>query len=657
MRRFLIILITILYSIMTYSQTGVGYLNYTIYNIVSNSVGQYANNANDFNNMFDLTKGATVYSSGISTANNLLYFNGGFFTTVPNGGNYFGIQTTGYFVPTVSGAYQFAITGDDAEDFLINGTVVCSDYGGHGFNGYQIGTINLIAGQVYTFTTRFQQWGGGWGMYLIWAKPDGSGWGVHPEEVYTKKPLTRSEKINFNFTSGFNPSSFSVNTINKNNNVWSINSSNTLSSLSSSGVVDISSSIDTTKIGNGYQASITAGQTEWSYVNIFNGVATLYIDLRQLSGYDPSTINTVSILDVYSGSVTYTNSDIYWAHYTLPSVPLKITDGTSTYNSNIRNAGYGNYAFSCNIGLSQVQIYKPQGVQFKSISTDSLNAMLSRVVTISDVYLAFKEYSAGGGLFGTGGSTYFTSGIQYMNADVNNDGVFDEKDCFRLLQFLTGQKSLLDTMVIGNFMKLSDTSIYNSVTKANWMTKSNSTTNSYQGIILQDAPNLTHNYYVNVYWKGDVNMSHSPAQTGQYANMSVSNLVNIKTMSVVNNTPVSTYVVTEMVNGNLVMTLTVNPGLNQIAGVQYKVNYDNSILSFTSSNFTTNGNPTNFATDKSSFINVGSLNMTGGFLDNTTKIVLVFTPKQSLNNSFGLLSISNQEAINLDGLNVNNLIK
>lgn len=552
MRRFLIIFFIIFFSKITYSQSGVGYLNYTIYTIQNNGAGAYANNSTDFVNMFDLTKGATVYSSGTSSANNLLYFNGSFFTGVPNGGNYFGLQVTGSFIPTQTGTYSFAITGDDAEDFSINENVVVSDYGPHGFNGYRIGTINLVAGQSYTLRARFQQWGGGWGMYLIWNKPDNSGYAIHSEECYTSLPNPRTEKVNFNFTSGFTPNSFSVNTINEVNNVWSVNSKNTTTALTNVGLIDVSNFIDTVKINNAY---------------------------------------------------------------------------------------------------------KPQGVQLIAVSTDSLNAMISRVVTISDVYLAFKEYSAGGGLFGTGGSTYFTSGIQYMNADVNNDGVFDEKDCYRLLQFLTGQKSLLDTMVIGNFMKLSDTSTYNSVTKANWMTKSNITTDSYRGIILQDAPNLAHNYYVNVYWKGDVNMSHSPAQTGQYANMSVSNSAKIKTMAVATSSNISTYVVTEIIGGNLVMTLTINPGLNQIAGVQYQVNYDNTMLSFTSSNFTVNGNPTNFATDKNTFINVGSLNMTGGILDNTTKIVLTFTPKQSISNSFGLLSITSQEAINTDGTTINNFIK
>ena len=655
MRKLLVILFSLICSI-TYSQ-GVGYLNYVTY-LTHNNTGatnqypQFANSATDFVNMFNTANSnTTIYSQGVGTAAHTLIVDGSYAGGVPRN-NYWGVKVTGYFIPKESGTYYFGIDGDDGVDLSINGNVVTSFYGGHGFNGYRIGSISLTAGTTYTIMARFQQYGGGWGMSVVRKRPSQGSYSTQSHECSTSPGNPRTEKINFNFAGSFNQSSFAFNTVTKSNNVWSVSSRNTLSNLTSSGVGDISNYLDTTKIGSGYNAGITTGQVEWSYVDLSNNSATLYIDLRQFGGVTPSSVNSVSILDVYDGAVTYAGSNIYWAYYTLPSIPTKVTDGTSTYNSYIRNAGYNNYAFKCNVAITQTQTYKEHGVQFKALTSDSLNAILNRVVTIADVYLAFKEYSAGGGLFGTGGSTYFSSGIQYMNADVDNNGIFDERDCFRLLQHLTGQKSLLDTAVLENFMKIADSTDYNSVTKANWMTKDNSTTNLYDGIILKDAPNLSHTYYPNVYWKGDVNMSHSPAQTGQYANTSVSNTMRISTMSIGVSTEIDYTFETELIGDSIVATIKVNPNQNQLTGVQFSLNYDKSI-SYSSTSFVTKGTPTNFAKNTGNSVSVGSLNTSGGTLDNTTTYRVSFKNTSGNTNILGLVTISNYEGIDINGNNLN----
>ena len=81
MRKLLTILFLFIFSI-TYSQSGVGYLNYSVYNIANNGAGQYANNATNFVNMFDVTKGASVYASGVTTAAKALYFVNSFYSNL-----------------------------------------------------------------------------------------------------------------------------------------------------------------------------------------------------------------------------------------------------------------------------------------------------------------------------------------------------------------------------------------------------------------------------------------------------------------------------------------------------------------------------------------------------------------------------------------------
>ena len=127
------------------------------------------------------------------------------------------------------------------------------------------------------------------------------------------------------------------------------------------------------------------------------------------------------------------------------------------------------YGISCDITFAANQQYKPQSVAITT--TNTLSTLYSSIVTVSDVYLAFKEYSNQGGLFGNSvGGGQFTYGIQYDNADVNDDGVFDEKDCYALLQNLTGAKSLIDTMNLRKTLKLIPTSTYNSIGVSNWNT-------------------------------------------------------------------------------------------------------------------------------------------------------------------------------------------
>ena len=52
-------------------------------------------------------------------------------------------------------------------------------------------------------------------------------------------------------------------------------------------------------------------------------------------------------------------------------------------------------------------------------------------------------------------------------------------------------------------------------------------------------------------------------------------------------------------------------------------------------------------------ISIGSLNTSGGILDNTTTYKISFKPNSSINSILGLVSISNTEAINIDGKNLN----
>jgi hypothetical protein len=623
MKKLLTFLFLLMYSV-TYSQSGVGYLNYTIYNTNGSSYrNSYPNSDADFLNLFNTSTGAIIYKTGTTTAYNALYYYQTFFTGVPNGAGYFGIQTTGWFVPKETGTYSFGIDGDDAVDFLLDGVVVTSFYGPHGFGGYRYGTINLIAGRTYTLKARFQQVGGGWGMYLVWKRPSQSTYSVQSDECYSTQPATPTKKgiANFNFNSNITATTFAVG-----------------STLSSVGLVDITTNLDSTKISNGYIGKITSGQVEWSYVNFFNGVTTLYVDMRQFGNTTPSSVNSVSILDVYSGPVTFRTSDGTWAQYTVPSTLPKVLDGTSLYNSNIRNAGYNNYAFSCNVSFGSNMVYQTQSITLTT--TSNLTTLYNSIVTVSDVYMAFQEYS-NQGLFGNQNGSSFTYGIQYQNADINNDGIFNEADCFNLLQNLTGTKTLVDTFNLNKTVRLIPQTRYDSIGKSNWNTFINPLGSTYSFDI--NTGKSTDTINLSVAWKGDVNLSHSTTpKSNNITTMSV------RTMSVSNE--IQSTIMSELVGDSVVVTITLSPLSHQVVGTQFMINYDNSLLKFSTIKFTTNGNPSNFGTDKGTYVNVGSLITDGTTtLDNTTSYKISFKTLTKLNNVFGLISISGTDAVSQNG--------
>ncbi len=95
--------------------------------------------------------------------------------------------------------------------------------------------------------------------------------------------------------------------------------------------------------------------------------------------------------------------------------PTQFNFSGSTFSSNIR-AGNGFYGLQAEFTFSQLSTYKTQSIT--TTTTNNLTTLYNSIVTVSDVYLAFKEL-ANGGIFGNQSGNEFTYGIQYKNADVN----------------------------------------------------------------------------------------------------------------------------------------------------------------------------------------------------------------------------------------------
>ena len=226
---------------------------------------------------------------------------------------------------------------------------------------------------------------------------------------------------------------------------------------------------------------------------------------------------------------------------------------------------------------------------------------------------------------------------------MNDDNVFNEADCFALLQNLTGAKNLVNSYTLDNTMKLILDTTYGTIGKSNWASFPSYLGKDYNFNLTDGAINYTYNLAVT--WKGDINLSHSatPPSNG-LTTMSVG------LMSETISNGINASIITEVIGDSAYAYITLDPLQQQLVGTQFQLNYDNKLLKFNGVTFKTKGNPTNYATNRGDYINVGSLISDGSTtLDNTTEYKITFTSTNKLDNILGLISIGATDAVNKDG--------
>lgn len=164
-----------------------GRLNYTIFTTASLGLDFYPRSENDFLNYTNLSNQS---SSGTYSSTVLLDWTS--WTTlsnvgisIPNGGNNFAVQVSGFFIPEESGVYFFTCVGDDAVDLFVNNVNVVRYYGGQSIRplGTLFGRITLVAGTKYTFRARMQDNDLQEGLRVFWKKPSQTGWNINVSEI------------------------------------------------------------------------------------------------------------------------------------------------------------------------------------------------------------------------------------------------------------------------------------------------------------------------------------------------------------------------------------------------------------------------------------------------------------------------------------------
>jgi hypothetical protein len=396
-----------------------------------------------------------------------------------------------------------------------------------------------------------------------------------------------------------------------------------------------------------YKAITSPGQVEWCVIYDYDATNKRYrigVDAREFVGTNvaPNNVTKLKLLDLWDGVVTFNSYDPNgWAEYYVYTQTQFNYTGSS-YSSNLRS-GNGFYGVSVDFGFTQIGAFKQHKMQLNEYDTAQLKTLYNSIVTVSDVWLAFKEV-ANTGIFGNEIGKEFGYGIQYKNADVDNNGIFNEADCFKLLQNLTGTTDLFTNYTLDNTLQLIPDSTYNKIGKSNWSSFQLFSGREYPFSLLDGV--ISYNYDLAVAFKGDVNLSHSatPPANG-ITNMSVRT-----SMSTPISNDVQSYIMTELSNGKVYAYITFDPLQQNVVGTQFQLNYDNSVLKFDGVEFKTKGSPTNYGTNKGTFVNLGSLITDGSTsLDKTTEYKITFTPTKAITNTLGLLGIGSTDAVSKDG--------
>jgi hypothetical protein len=488
--------------------------------------------------------------------------------------------------------------------------------------------------------------------YGTWTNPDDATF----TEFYTNS-VTHSNgevltaRFNFDFGSNVDETKFSAKSNTYVNNVWGT-TTNISRSISGLGKVDITNDLDTAKIsGGGVRATTTTGGVEWCVIYDYDATNQRYrigIDSREVNGIlsTPSSISSLQLFDLWNGPVTFNSYDPNGWTEVYVYTPTQFNFSGSSFSSFIR-AGNGSYGLRAEFAFTPITAFKQHGIDLSYTNQTDLNSLYNSIVTVSDVFIAFKELS-NGGLFGNESGNEFTSGIQFMNADVDGNGIFNEADTYRLLQHLTGAQSLTQFSALTYLMKLYSKSDYDAITKSNWNTQFNSTRSLFPFSL--NTGTLNNTYNVNITWVGDVNLSHSAQQSvSTVAGNSVRSM-SLKTMSTSTSNEIKAYLMGEIVGGKVIITISLDPLQQEVVGTQFQLNYDNTALSFEKVDFTTKGNPTNFGANRGSSVTLGSLITDGSTtLDSKTEYKITFVPLIGINNILGLTSVSTTDAVNKNG--------
>ena len=276
-------------------------------------------------------------------------------------------------------------------------------------------------------------------------------------------------------------------------------------------------------------------------------------------------------------------------------------------------------------------------VQYNTIifvDNDLAADWLDDVVSVSDVFLVFKEAIMAGNNPGQQTNT-FTHGMQYLFGSVNNDGNVGFDDSYTMLNHIMGENTSewFTNSTNGAFNVWGEKNQYGYSTNEYYFGQKKHFTPTDANKIFDFGHGLV----------GDVDFSHSfepivqevpRAQTVQGASENL-------------DLDISTSLVNDKVE------LTVNLEKEDLAGMQFVIQFDDALLEFEEVQFDTGNLLTNFATERDNKIYFGSISVEN---EENIKVgkpyKIIFNPKQTITNTSGLVYFKNTDAVTNEGTKI-----
>jgi hypothetical protein len=208
-----------------------------------------------------------------------------------------------------------------------------------------------------------------------------------------------------------------------------------------------------------------------------------------------------------------------------------------------------------------------------------------------------------------------------------------------------------------DIMRVIPKSEYDGTTTSNWKTQPNKGIKS--GVDFELIYDSIQTPQYKVTFLGDINFSHSPAQTGTSpATQSTisSRMMSVRNSSTQKNTSLEVDLDIEKTNENIIVTLNIPENNLNIIGSEFRIRFDNERVSYDRIETTSNLN--NFDVERSDYIKLGSISTDGSLnLNGGVEYKIYFSPQQTFDSILGLISVTKSELVIKDGTIIESVIK
>ena len=377
--------------------------------------------------------------------------------------------------------------------------------------------------------------------------------------------------------------------------------------------------------GTAYTSYENASKLNWARIS--NSAGYIY-DVHGMT-------NQISLVDVSGGDagvVTINLNTPAKADHAQDFAYEVTKDGSIVASGNFDGTGQASIQ-----GLENDQEYNI------SVFVDGNPDWLDEVVTVTDVYNVFMQ-AIKAGANPMAQQDHFTYQMQFLQGEVTNNDNIDFDDSYAMLAHVSGVETAANvTSVANGAFNLSGNITHYGV----------ATNDYYFGMKSTFTPTREEKTFGFAHGlRGDVDFSHSYAPEIPGASWAAKTVRTAK--GAINST---IDVSTTLVDGK-VEVLVQNIALSDVSGMQIILDYNSDILSFDTVIFDTGNTMPNFAKQNGNSIHVGSLDTQGINTIKTTKpYKIIFTPKQQIQNTSGLVYFKLVDAVKKDGTKVNITIR